>query len=68
VALLRPGMRATITLDAFPGREFSAVIRLIDFLGQERRGDMTYTVTLDFEPGEVPVRWGMSAFVDIPIR
>lgn len=67
VALLQPGMSATITLDAFPGREFSGVIRLIDYLGQERRGDMTYTVTLDFDPGDVPVRWGMTAYVDIPI-
>ncbi len=67
VALLQPGMSAKITLDAFPGKEFSGVIRLIDMLGQERRGDMTYTVTLDFDPGDLPVRWGMTAYVDIPI-
>lgn len=67
VALLSPGMPAEVTLDAFPSQRFSGVIREIDLQGADRRGDITYTVTLDFDPGDVPVRWEMTAFVDISL-
>jgi len=67
VALLSPGMTAQVTLDAFPGERLTGVIREIDLQGADRRGDITYTVTLDFDPGDVPVRWEMTAFVDISL-
>jgi HlyD family secretion protein len=67
VALLSPGMAAEVTLDAFPGERFTGAIREIDLQGVDRRGDITYTVTLDFDPGDVPVRWEMTAFVDISL-
>jgi HlyD family secretion protein len=67
VALLQPEMAASITLEAFPDLEFEGVIHSIDYRGQEVRGDITYIVTLSFDPGEAPVRWGMTAFVDITI-
>lgn len=67
VALIRVGMPARITLDAFPGQEFSGVIREISYLGEDRRGDVTYTVTVDFVPEDVPVRSGMTAFVEIDL-
>jgi len=67
VALLSPGMAAEVTLDAFPGERLTGVIREIDLQGADRRGDITYTVTLDFDPGGIPVRWGMTAFVDIAL-
>ncbi len=66
VALLQPGMPATITLDAFPGRTFTGKIEIISLIGEDSRGSVTYQVTLDFDPGDAPVRWGMTAFVDIP--
>jgi HlyD family secretion protein len=65
VALLSPGMQASISLDAFPGQIFPGVVREISYLSEDVRGSVTYTVTLDFDPGEAPVRWGMTAFVDI---
>jgi multidrug resistance efflux pump len=67
VIYLEEGMPASISLDAFPGQEFTAAIRSIDQRGEDQRGDITYTVTLDFEPGSVPVKWGMTAFVNIPL-
>ena len=66
-ALLALGMPATITLDAFPGERFTGMVREIALEGEDRRGDLTYTVTLDFDPGAAPVRWGMTAFVDITL-
>jgi len=65
VALVSPGMPAQISLDAFPDRVFEGVVREIDWVSEDSRGSVTYRVTLDFDPGGLPVRWGMTAFVDI---
>ncbi len=67
VALLHPGMVAAITLDAFPAQEFRGVIAEIDLQGRDHRGSVTYPVTLDFDPEGAPVRWGMTAFVDVEL-
>lgn len=67
VALLAVGMPAIISLDAFPGQTFEGVITEIGLLGQDVRGQITYPVTVSFDPADVPVRWGMTAFVDIAI-
>lgn len=68
VALLATGMPATISLDAFAGQSFAGEITEIDQFGEDRRGSITYTVTLTFDPAGTPVRWGMTAFVDITLR
>lgn len=65
VALLSAGMPAVVSLDAFPGQSFPGTVREISYLSEDVRGSVTYTVTIDFDPGNVPVRWGMTAFVDI---
>jgi len=65
VALLQEGTQASIEIDAFPGQQFSGVVRAVDYRGQDSRGDVTYMVTLDFDAADAPVRWGMTAFVDI---
>lgn len=66
-ARLAPGMEAIITLDAFPDQTFTGVVVEIARTAEDRRGDITYAVTLAFDPGELPVRWGMTAFVDIEL-
>jgi len=65
VALLSTGMKADITLNAFPDQKNVGQIREIGLLGEERRGSVTYVVRLDFDTENLPVRWEMSAFVDI---
>jgi multidrug resistance efflux pump len=67
VARLEPGMEAIITLDAFPDRTFAGRVIEIAQTAEDRRGDVTYPVTLTFDPGDTPVRWGMTAFVDIAL-
>jgi HlyD family secretion protein len=56
---------ARITLDAFPDSEFEGRVKSIDLYGVESRGAASYTVRFDFDPGDVPVRWQMTAFIDI---
>ena len=65
ISLVTPGMEATIILNAFPDREFHGTVLKIALLGEERRGSVTYSVTLDLDPEEANIQWEMTAFVDI---
>ncbi|MBI3158166.1 MAG: efflux RND transporter periplasmic adaptor subunit [Chloroflexi bacterium] len=67
VALLSVGLPARVTLDAFPGLVFEGVITEVGLLGVDVRGQITYPVTIVFDPGDTPVRWGMTAFVDVEV-
>lgn len=67
VVLLEAGMPATVTLDAFPGKSFEATVQEIALKGEDSRGTVVYAVFLEFDPGNAPVRWGMTAFVDVPL-
>lgn len=68
VVLLSLGMPAAISLDALPGEVFDGTVREIAYLGETNRGQVTYAVTLDFDPRDRPVRWGMTAFVDVSLN
>lgn len=68
IALLAAGMTVSISLDAFPDLEFEGVVLEIGLFGQDNRGSVTYPVLLSFDPGETPVRWEMTAFVDIEVK
>ena len=65
ISLVTTGMEATIILNAFPDREFRGTVRKIALLGEERRGSVTYSVTLDLDPEDANIQWEMTAFVDI---
>lgn len=45
VRMLRVGMELSVTLDALPGRSFTAVITKIDPVGENNGGSSKYTVT-----------------------
>jgi HlyD family secretion protein len=68
IASIFPSMEAMVTLNAYPGQEFRAVVRKIGLLGEDRRGSVTYTVWLDLDPQDAKVQWGMTAFVDFHLR
>jgi multidrug resistance efflux pump len=61
-------MPARISLDAFPDNEFEGRVKSIDLFGEESRGAASYAVLFDFDPGEVAVRWRMTAFIDIQVN
>jgi multidrug resistance efflux pump len=65
ISLVTTGMEATIILNAFPDQEFHGTVRKIALLGEERRGSVTYSVTLDLDPEDANIQWEMTAFVDI---
>ena len=60
------GQEAVVKIDALPGQEFEAVVTKITPRSETKRGDVTYTVTVMLKDAEkTPLRWGMTAFVDI---
>jgi len=57
-----------VTVDALPGKEFKGVVSAITPRSETKRGDVTYTVTVDLtDAADAPLRWGMTAFVDISV-
>ncbi len=68
VVLVRPGQKATVTLDAFKGQTFSGVVTEIASTAETNRGNTTYAVTIDLDSTDAALRWGMTAFVDIEVR
>lgn len=67
VAFLSTGLPALVTLDAFPGREFEGTLEQVALWSEDTRGSVTYEVVVSFDPGRVPVRWGMTAFIEIEV-
>jgi multidrug efflux pump subunit AcrA (membrane-fusion protein) len=68
VVLVRPGQIATVTLDAFGDRAFRGVVAEIASIAETNRGNTTYAVMIDLDPTDAPLRWGMTAFVDISVE
>ncbi len=53
-----------VTLDALPGATLSGRVLDVARAADVRRGDVTYTVEiLLLDGGDLPLRWGMTAFV-----
>ncbi len=67
VVLVRSGQPATVTLDAFGDRTFHGVVTEVGSIAETNRGNTTYAVTMDLDPTDAPLRWGMTAFVDIDL-
>lgn len=67
IALVSPGMNASLTLDALPGETFSAVITGVSKFGTNNGGSSKFAVTLElpYAEGMLP---GMNAAVTIPME
>ena len=59
------GLPVEVTIDALPGEVLTGVVSDISAVSQEIRGDVTYPVTITLDNTDLPLRWGMTAFVDI---
>lgn len=57
------GQKAAITLDALPEATLTGVVTDIAQRFEEKRGDVTYTVTLRLDDSATGLRWGMTSQV-----
>lgn len=65
VAKIRVGDEAVLTFDGLPGLEIPARVRFIRPYGEKKRGDITYTVTIDPKRWDERLRWNMTAQIAI---
>jgi multidrug resistance efflux pump len=63
VVNVKIGQKATVTLDALPGSPLSGEVTHINARFEEKRGDITYTVTVVLTQADPQMRWGMTAAV-----
>ncbi len=69
VVQVRVGQPVQVTVDAIPGREFKGVVTDVAPRSETKRGDVTYTITIELTDAEdAPLRWGMTVFVDINVE
>jgi multidrug resistance efflux pump len=61
---VRLGQTAAIRPDAMPELELDGVVSAIKDLSEEKRGDITYTVTIRLIQADPRLRWGMTVAVD----
>jgi hypothetical protein len=58
-----------VSVDAITDREFNGIVTEVAPRSETKRGDVTYTVTIELtDADDAPLRWGLTAFVDITVE
>lgn len=65
IGRVREGQRATFSVDAYPGRSFSAIVLQVRNSPQSVENVVTYDVVLEFDNDELLLKPGMTANVSI---
>jgi HlyD family secretion protein len=65
---VKPGQKAQFSVDAFPDRNFDALIRDIAYASVTTDGVVTYDARLDVDNAELLLRPGMTATVSVVTR
>jgi HlyD family secretion protein len=68
VVHIHEGDPVAITFDALPGLEMPGKVTSIKALGENKQGDITYTVTIASDTQDARLRWNMTASVSIAPR
>ncbi len=63
VGALKEGMKATFTVDAFPGKQFNGLVRQVRNAPTTNQGVVTYDAVIDVDNAELALRPGMTANV-----
>jgi multidrug resistance efflux pump len=63
VVKVKVGQTVQVKLDALPEMPLTGVVKAIRSQYEEKRGDITYTVTIALTSADPQVRWGMTAEV-----
>jgi HlyD family secretion protein len=61
------GAPAIVTFDAIPDLELPGTVVRIGSIGENKMGDITYTVIVEPDEHDDRLRWGMTAMVTIEI-
>ncbi|PKO03210.1 MAG: hypothetical protein CVU43_03755 [Chloroflexi bacterium HGW-Chloroflexi-5] len=64
VTSITTGQKANVILDALPVKTLEGEVTYINSLFEEKRGDITYTVTILLTQTDPLMRWGMTAAVE----
>ncbi len=65
VVAVKLGLPVEVRVDALPGEVMEGVVADIASVSELIRGDVTYPVTVTLNDTALPLRWGMTATVDI---
>lgn len=65
VVAVKNGLPVEVRIDALPGEVINGIVTDIASVASVVRGDVTYEVTIDLDETDLPLRWGMTAAVDI---
>jgi HlyD family secretion protein len=68
VVLLQTGLPVTVQLEALPGETLRGQVVDIASVSRLNQGDVTYVATILLDETNLPVRWGMTALVEININ
>ncbi|NKQ35403.1 MAG: HlyD family efflux transporter periplasmic adaptor subunit [Chloroflexi bacterium] len=66
VPLVEIGSPVEVKLDALPDETLTGTVTAVSLTPSLSRGDVVYKTTIQLDnPDDLPIRWGMTAFVDI---
>jgi len=65
VGQVKAGQKATFSVDAWPGRQYTAVITRVGFGSQEKDGVVSYLAVLEVGNDDLSLRPGMTGTADI---
>jgi HlyD family secretion protein len=68
VIAIAEGAQASITFDAIPGLEKRGSVSRIRSIGEDRRGDIVYTVIVEPDEQDQRLLWNMTAIVSIEAK
>jgi HlyD family secretion protein len=65
VGQVKPGQKATFSVDAWPGRQYTAVITRVGYGSQEEEGVISYLTVLEVGNDDLSLRPGMTGTAEI---
>lgn len=69
MAQIAEGQPVTVTVDGLPELALAGSVREIGLQAADYRGDVVYAVTVELNGvSDAPLRWGMTAVVEIEAR
>ncbi len=60
---IQVGQKVLVSLDALPDLALYGTVTQVNTLFEEKRGDVTYTVTIQLDQSDARMRWGMTGAV-----